>query len=596
MADRLGYEDKMLKFATRKQWELGKVNMNYKQYGKMKMRKELLQWGVCAVLSLTMAACFDDSKTSGLLDKIPADVDFVAVCDVKTMMESAGGSVEDSKLRLPSYLTRAIGRENESFDEFNSFLKHSGIDLSACAVAVISFNDPEPVVVFALEDENKFVKAIEKEGYREKDRSGGATFYSKKVYESSYNHEYDEYDYVAVKGECAYWVSYVSASSDFKPMRVMERMMDDAADKSCASMGYGKYIISGNAGGIAVRMPSEVRREMVQSGMPDELCDLYEGVVAMRGDISANEAKLSMKFFDENGKERKSDVLSKYIDCTAKVNPKVLAYMDKDEFFVGASSMKGVAWDSYFDMVEEMAGMSRSGRAQMTLIKSFFEKIDGTVAFGVGIANGMESVANMRDGRNVMAELAATLVCETRQGKAKAMVSDLKSLLDNLNLGYDDTPSGLVLPIPETDGSIYIEAKEDVLILSNRQIKANNNNPVLKCMKLDGAWGVVGLMLAKSNPLMRDLGIDSDVQASISFDTKSMETTLSVVVNGDNSVGIIGKLLKAGVSISQRADQIEEKFFYSRYGGSEWDDIYDYADTIAECDTMAVDWDFEDLY
>ena len=91
---------------------------------------------ICLFLAMLMAAsCSDNSKMKGLLEQVPADADVVLVGSVKTVLESAGGKLENSQIILPAFISDNLSQgEKKDFDEANAFLKDSGIDPEACAV------------------------------------------------------------------------------------------------------------------------------------------------------------------------------------------------------------------------------------------------------------------------------------------------------------------------------------------------------------------------------------------------------------------------------------------------------------------------------
>ena len=52
---------------------------------------------LCLVLALVLStSCSDNAKMKDLLENVPASMDVVMVGNVKTIIESAGGNMEDS--------------------------------------------------------------------------------------------------------------------------------------------------------------------------------------------------------------------------------------------------------------------------------------------------------------------------------------------------------------------------------------------------------------------------------------------------------------------------------------------------------------------
>lgn len=68
-------------------------------------------------------SCSDNGKMKALLEQIPENTEVVCVGNVKTILESAGGSIEDSKIKLPSYVLDALPRQKANdIDKANDFL------------------------------------------------------------------------------------------------------------------------------------------------------------------------------------------------------------------------------------------------------------------------------------------------------------------------------------------------------------------------------------------------------------------------------------------------------------------------------------------
>ena len=71
----------------------------------MKKVKQFLCLVMAVVLSVS---CTDNTKMQNLLENIPENTDFVFVGSVKTVLESAGGKIENSKIVLPNYISNEM--------------------------------------------------------------------------------------------------------------------------------------------------------------------------------------------------------------------------------------------------------------------------------------------------------------------------------------------------------------------------------------------------------------------------------------------------------------------------------------------------------
>ncbi|MCD8266362.1 MAG: hypothetical protein LUC33_04325 [Prevotellaceae bacterium] len=549
------------------------------------MKKILLRTCLCLCAALSLAGCSRQNKMQELLGQIPEDVDMVVVGDAKAVLESAGFKVNGQDVKLPSYLRDALGEgAMEDVDELRSLLKRSGIELEACALSM-SYRDERPIVVFALSDADKFLKAIKGEGFRKTREDEGVKYYRKTVYESTYDPSYNDYGYIAVNGKYAYWIESVWAGSLFDAERTLGRMISEAKESPFSKTGYAKYITKGNAAGAAFRVPQGVRQDMRDKGFPSKLVEALDGVVCLKGDLCEGEAKVRLRLYDEDGSPRKYAGKGGLVDLGAKVNPDALSYLGKDEFLVAALSLKDVDLDECLDVVAEMAELTRSDRAALSAVSSYLGRLDGTMAIGVGLANGLSSVKKAKEGRGVMEEVPLTIVCETKEGKAKGLLSDLEGLLEAGGIDYDGTSSGLSVTIP-TVGSIYAEAKDNVVVLSNRPISKKGENPAVKSVDFGKSMSTVAAVLGKGNPLAEDLGLDGGVELELSLDAEELELSLVLGMDGGKGAGIVEKVARACLRMASRPDELEELL-----GGGDYDYDYDFDDVALDTVAAEDDWD-----
>jgi len=553
----------------------------------MKTKLLNLSFGLLALLALT--ACSLGSKTSALLDQLPADADLVAVGDFKTIMESAGGSLEDAKIKLPPVLSDAMsGKLDDGLDDINDMLKNSGIDIEACAVTM-NYSDPCPIVVFALKDADDFVKAIEKDDFDEDEKEDGLVVYKKKTYQSSYDESWKSYSYIAVKGSYAYFVGDVSTTSDYNAPKKLRRLVDDLDDGSYADTPAGDYITSGNAGGVAFKIPRTLRSEMREAGMPAAIADLCGGTFCLKGNVSDEAVELSAKMLDENGKEIDKEKLKDFIDPDARLNPAVLAYLNADEQFVYAATLKGFNWDKYLDAIGTATGLSRSERANVNAIKDYLNKIDGTVAVGIGLTDGLESVYDLALQNHVEKAISYTLVVETKDGKAKSLINDLKDMLTTQQVPFEETGGGFSVALSE-DTKIYATAEDNVIVFSNSAISKSGNNPAVATLNPADCYVAAALVFEEKSKLMKDLGLKNSVSLSCIAPTCT-EAVLSLKVTGEGPNGVIAKAIKVCLDLAKKGEDIEaqmrerrEALYNSYYGEPDYlvgDSTYYAPDTIA---------------
>lgn len=538
------------------------------------MKTKFMNWSACLVLMLLLTAC-NNSRMSSLLDKIPASVDVVAVGDLKTVLESAGGKVEGSKIELPDYITETFSKgENKDYDKFVDFLAESGINPSACALSY-KYKDDSPMLIFMVDDEEAFVKAIKDEDFEKEKEQDGMTLYKLERYGSIG-------DYVAVKDGMAYFMERMN--EDDKPMRTFTRYIENANEEDFGSTPFADYITEANAFGVSIKLPSVLKDQMKEIGVPNSVADIYDGVVCLRANLDQTKAQLKVKMFEKDGSDKNFDAVSKYFNVDAKVNADALKYLSDNESFVYAVSLKDVNWDKYFEMIT--GSVPSTDRATMAIVKSYLEKFDGTMAVGMGLTNGLTSVRNMSDQKEVMKEFPVTIVAEMKDGKAKSVVGDLKALLEKQGAPCTATSEGFSIALPSDAGTLYCEAKGNMLVLANHTIKEGNNNVAVKDVKWGNALGGMALVFEKNNALLKDLDVNSSLKIVTTFD-KVGEATAEIEMDGDDSVGILGKFAKTLISLAKTGEDLAKKFYqpsYASYDSSAFDSDYADSDYSSEPD------------
>ncbi len=541
------------------------------------------------VAMLVTTSCSQDVKMESLLEQIPANSDVVLVGNLKTVLESAGGSLDGSKIKLPSEITYALPNGiMDDYDEANDFLKTSGIDPDACALVLSYEHSNYPILVFALSDEKQFIKAIEDNGFRERGMEETVTLYKKKVYDGG-DPAYDDYGYIAVNGAYAYWIESVWVGSNFQPLQYLQKMIEDASVGSYADTNYGEYITDGNVGGIAISWPKEYRKELRNAGVSSELLSIYEGTMCLRGSLSDDRCTVELRLFDKDGNRINADIFKKFMDTSAMINGDALAMLGKDEYLISAVSLKNFDWEKYFDFLSGASRMSRSDKAQLNAILSYLEKIDGTIAVGFGFTDGLESIINLDYGKDVMSQISTTLVVEAKEGKAKKLVEDMKGFLEQAEVPFTESQSGFSIDLERFDlsGTLYAVNKGNFIVMANHPIKDNNSNALITNTDLTDYLYVMCLGLNRNDRLMRDLHIDYDVKCMLCCEPNTLETTMTLEIKGDDDQGVIARAAKIVLGIISQQDDIEERINELREDYS-----YDYY----EDDTIAYFYDDDDDY
>lgn len=140
-----------------------------------------------------------------------------------------------------------------------------------------------------------------------------------------------------------------------------------------------------------------------------------------------------------------------------------------------------------------------------------------------------------------------------------------------------------------------MEAKGDILVASNQPIQRSSGNPTVKEVNFKDYFSAMALVLKSNNPVLRDLGIQNDLKMQISVDPSSMEILANLEITGDNSVGVIGKVIKAMLAAANHIERIEDTYRQNRnsdaYPGSdsmEADSTIDTSGDYAYADSIAL--------
>ena len=520
------------------------------------MKKLLYHLGLCLSVILLATGC-GSNNLAELLEHVPADADFVITGDIKTILESAGGKAEGSEIKMPDYIgTMQSDRDAREMEKDLQWLKNSGIDVTSGAVVFLKYQDRTPFIVFAITDKDKLKKALEVEGFNEKEKVDDVDIYVKKD-EGGYG-SYTRNSYVAIDGGYGYWISDVWSDDD-KGIKMIKQYLLSLSNHTMASTDIADYVSEGNVAGMIAKLPSELRREMAKAGVPEEMANLYSGYVCINSKLDGDEAEARLKLFDENGKAKTTEDWNKMMDIKAKIDPEALAYMSPEESLIYAVSMKNINWDKYMDQFDSSGRLSRQDKSFLTIVKSYLEKFDGTVAIGVGLKNGKASIEAIDRGEKVLDHLPVTIVAQTKEGKAASLIKDIKSLLGNQNeLFYTSTSNGLRLTLPKEAGTLWLEAKDNMLILSTLPVK-KGSNPVAEHVNFQDYIFAAALHLGKDNALMRDFDIKNDLTATLAFDAEEGELVLKVKMTGEGETGLIERFVRSVIGMGKKYEQMREE-------------------------------------
>lgn len=527
------------------------------------MKNKLIRFGALLWALVVMAACSEDTKMKKLLDHVSEDMDVVVVGDVSTIIKSAGGSIEASTLNLSAFLTRNLPDSFvDNVDEVNSFLKESGIDVNAC-VWMKDYENNCPIYLFALSDKAMFVNSIEEQGFQEQSNKDGVVFYSKKIYASSDGSE-GIFGYIAVKDSYAYWIERIWVGDSVDPIEILGRLISNAEVKPFGETSFGDYISQGNALGVSVRMLREV------SKLPRVMSFLAESVFCLKGSLDGNILTVNTKYFGKNGDPMDASALG-YCDFTTKINSRALSYMGSDESLIYAASLKKIDWDKAFEPVCQVAELSRSDMAMLPLVKSYLEKIDGTMAFGIGLTNGLESIFDLNLGNDIVSQLAITALVELKPDEADALLEIIKGLLDSGSISYEAESSEVAFEIPGERGKkLFIKVVDNILIASNHEIKTNNANATVNSINFSNYQSGAGIVLTRDHKLLRDLNLPNDIKFVMTGNAKTMEGTFTLEIDGGIQEGVIAKIMEIFFNMADQKQALHRRWVDHKKSVKEW--------------------------
>lgn len=522
---------------------------------------------IILTMVMVLSCSSEGGKTSDLLGRIPRSADLVIIGNANTVLESLGGSFKDSEIQLPSYITDLTGTGD--VDRLNAFLKGSGIDFNACGM-FLSYDAPNPIFVFRVDNQKKFEGVIQENGFVEGDKEGDITLYICGEIDCC----------VALDNNFGYL-----CQDNRKAINGLKDAIEEVKDGTYASTPMGRYISKGNALGLAFRMPRGERFAELEH-LPFPL-----GGVCMYGDLKGDLLSLTCKVVDRDGNDIKDEQFSKYMDTKARINPQAMAFLGKDECLALATSMKDVNWDELFDMIGRSVGLSRRERANLSIVKNYLEMIDGTIAIGLGVTDGLSSFSKIASGDDVLSELSFTLVVETKDGKGKSLLSDIMGFMEGINIPLRETSDGFTISL-ESFGTLYAENKGDILVFSNHAISSDGECNVVKQVKFSDYIGAAALVLDHKNQLMQDLFLSGDIKLVVSSDGTN-ESKMTLEVSGGEG-GVLEKLVRIGLSLYQNSERIMRNLRGgSYYGYSDYDEIFD-DDLVYDDEEVKEDFEWDE--
>ncbi len=403
----------------------------------------------------------------------------------------------------------------------------------------------DPILVFHVDDMDKFQKAIQDEGFSqaETEQDDGVMCYTNQVNEGSRRQSY-----IAICDSYAYLAPSVHNDSN-ADINALKTWIADAKESSFANTTFGTYISEGNTCGLSFRITPETLNGLNITGIPNEMMNQCEGVVCLNCDLTDNTVKFNMKYFDEDGSGKSTEPFAEYMDINAKISSEALSYMGKDESLIYAVALEDMNWDKYLGLITETANPNAYVRTMLTIAKTYLEKIDGTVAIGVDVTQDLKSIGKSDNPTDLMGGLSMTMVCETKEGEAEKLLKDAKALLDNFGMKYNDTPDGLSISIPGGIDLIHLKASDDIIAIANHPIEKGQDNATLNQINFTNYMAAMGLLINKDHAIMKELELNNGIKAEWGVDASKMEGTMIFSVDGDTADGLIETIAKMALKL-----------------------------------------------
>lgn len=556
---------------------------------------------VLAALSLVSCSKDEASFSSDLLKQIPADAEVVVAVDMTAIAKSAEVEITDDGVSsLPSYLADRIPYPTDDLlKEFNKKIGELGVDITAAAM-FYKESLSLPVVVARVKDSSALTSQLKSFGMKESSSDGF------KVYSVTDEDSYwGEVSCVVINGDYVYsYVDEVYAYDGRDPKRDLVKAVKSVASADFASTPAGEYIAKGNAGGLAL-VCSEKNARLLrrECGLTPEIARDIEGAfIGVRFDLEGNELKFTAQALDKNGSKFDS---SKYsngicINPDATISQKAVEYLAPETCALAAVTFSGIDWNAVIDQVaDQMGGMSSEQETVIRMAVTYLKSLEGTVTIGVGVKDGLNSIARLANDRNrrPFDDLVLSAAVQTKPGKAKSMFSDMASFVAASGMPYDVTGNGFSISIPEIGATFYVAAFDDMLTVSTVPVNGRSNNAVSKAVDFGRYNAAFAIVADKNSEIIEQLGCNIGLQLLAASNPESAEATFSLKAVG-TSDPLLKALIKAGFDVYGNFYRLKN-IFDGVYSSVDYFNDYDYddyeevavADSAAEIMDYYDDWD-----
>ena len=213
----------------------------------------------------------------------------------------------------------------------------------------------------------------------------------------------------------------------------------------------------------------------------------------------------------------------------------------------------------------------------MNAVFSYLEKIDGTVAYGFGMTQGIESYINIDKGQEVLKQFSTTIVVETKEGKAKQLIEDMKGFMEQMRVPFKEDATGFSIDLTDQGmgGKVYVKNVDNFIVLANHEIKESNDNPLVKSADFDGCVAALYVGMNSGDKLSKDLDVKDNMLLGICCKPKDGTAYVTLEVDGNSDSGVIEKFAKIIINSKNKLQAKAEE----AYAEPEPDSDVEFADT-----------------
>ena len=474
----------------------------------------------------------DEEKS--LLRRVPADADIAAVVNLKKVVESADGKLDVSKLVLPQYIKDSASKK---FIELPGKIAESGINFESAAIWV-NAKQKEPYIVFEFKDDWRVITAwLENNGYEKTSNIRDFQIFKTEDGNGSYSH--------CIFGQgFAYFYGH-----DIADDKAVSEIIAAAA-KPIIKTEYGQYIDEGNVLGVAIKIGSIVNEQL-----PGFYNDEGVNRLCIKADLEKDKLEGKAVILDEKGEKVIFNPYNTSFNSAAVISSDALAYIPPSEQLVYGMALKDVDWDSAMSAITNKADIPIYYTMMLGVAKSYLEKLDGTVAIGIGFDGNREDLVNISNFTDAINYFPITVVAEIKPGKAKGMLGDLQAILGTLGMSPASTADGFAAHIP-SGGMLYGSVIKNTIVLSTRPIEKYNSNHAAKL--IDGYFAGYGIYLPDNAPYAAGMGIKGNLSASFVSDMKENEGEFEVKIT-DAEGHFVERLLRLVEAYHVGFEQVERQ-------------------------------------